>query len=180
MENGDRGVIHQISASKGGVPKLPIRRAVVMERGITVDAQADVKNHGHPHQALCLWSLEVIERMQGEGHNVFPGATGENITIEGLDWERVVPGSRLRLGREVVIEVTGYTTPCWKNAQWFRDGDMNRMNQKTHPGESRVYARVLHGGEIVMGDPVQLLPATARERALRQQPATFRWPRDFQ
>lgn len=171
---GDRGIIHQISASGGGVPKLPIPKAIVMERGITVDAQEDRKNHGHPRQALCLYALEVIEALRAEGHDVFPGANGENITTEGLDWDRVVPGARLRLGPEVVIEITGYTTPCWKNARWFRDGDFNRMNQKTHPGSARVYARVLHGGKIRTGDAVLVLPAAGAEAGARQQPATSR------
>ena len=85
----------------------------------------------------------------------------------------------MRLGDEVHLEVTSYAVPCWKNARWFRDGDVERMSQSRHPGESRVYARVLRGGEIRAGDPVALMAYDAATRAARQQPRTYRCPRDF-
>lgn len=147
--------VHQISVSGGGVPKLAVESAVIDESGVVGDAQADRVHHGRPHQALCLFSLEVIERFRIEGHPITPGAAGENITVSGLDWAEVTPGRHMRIG-SVEIEITGYTTPCAKNARWFVDGRFNRMHANTHPGESRVYARVLSGGPIRQGDPVQL------------------------
>lgn len=150
------GRVHQISASEGGVPKLPVDEAVVDVSGVIGDLQEDRVHHGHPHQALCLFSLEVIERFQAEGHPVAPGSTGENITVSGLDWSLVVPGSRMTIG-PVEIEITGFTTPCAKNARWFIDRRFNRMHNSKHPGESRVYARVISGGPIATGDPVRLV-----------------------
>jgi MOSC domain-containing protein YiiM len=70
----------------------------------------------------------------------------------------VVPGARLRVGPEVMIEVTGYTSPCQKNAGWFIEGDFGRMSQTRHPGSSRLYARVLQGGRVKTGDEVALAP----------------------
>lgn len=150
------GQIHQINTSHGGVPKLPVRRAVIDHSGVVGDEQADKVHHGGPERALCLFSLEVIERLQAEGHTIAPGSAGENITVSGLNWDRVVPGTRMTLG-PVEIEVTHYTTPCAKNARWFVDGRFTRMHQSKHRGESRVYARVLRGGSIQTGDPVELL-----------------------
>jgi MOSC domain-containing protein YiiM len=150
------GRVHQINTSQGGVPKLPVAEAVVDASGVIGDVQEDRVHHGHAEQALCLFSLEVIERFRAEGHRVEPGSTGENITISGLDWNLVVPGTRMTIG-PVEIEVTGYTTPCAKNARWFIDGRYNRMHASKHPGESRVYASVLEGGRIVAGDPVRLV-----------------------
>ncbi|HKX75666.1 MAG TPA: MOSC domain-containing protein, partial [Acidimicrobiia bacterium] len=111
-------------------------------------------HHGGPDAALCLFSLEVIQEMQREGHPIFPGAAGENLTITGLDWSVVVPGSRWRLGEKVEIEVTKFTMPCQKNAGWFTDGEFMRMHQGWYPGSSRVYARVLTPGRIRPGDTV--------------------------
>jgi len=150
------GRVHQISISQGGVPKLAVQQAAIDDTGVVGDVQADRVHHGHPEQALCLFSREVIEGMQGEGHPIEPGSAGENITVSGMDWGLVVPGTRMAIG-EVEIEITGYTTPCSKNARWFKDGDYNRMHVNKSPGESRVYARVLHGGIVTTGDAIELL-----------------------
>ena len=147
--------VHQINLSLGGVPKLPVADAEIDESGVVGDIQADRVHHGRPEQALCLFSLEVIERFRAEGHPISPGSAGENITVAGLDWAEVVPGKRMTIG-PAEIEITHYTTPCAKNAQWFSDGRFNRMHQSKHPGESRVYARVLRGGTIATGDEIEL------------------------
>ena len=81
----------------------------------------------------------------------------ENVTLEGLDWSAVQPGARLRLGDEVELEITRYTTPCFNIRPAFRDGEYSRVSQKRHPGRSRVYARVVTPGTLHNGDPVRLL-----------------------
>ncbi len=152
-----RSTIAQISISPGGVPKLPVPSARVTELGLEGDAHRDLEHHGGPERALCLFALEQIRALQAEGHPVAPGTIGENLTVEGLDWERVTPGSRLELGDGVVIEVTRYTSPCFNIKKSFADGDVSRVSQKRHPGSSRVYARVLETGAIKQGDVVRLL-----------------------
>jgi MOSC domain-containing protein YiiM len=173
------GVIRQISVSGGGVPKRPIERVVVWEEGLEGDRQADLRAHGGPARALCLFSLEVIEALRAEGHPIEPGAAGENVTVGALDWALVVPGVELVLGRDVQLEVTGYAAPCWKIAACFRDGDVERIGHSRHPGHSRVYARVRSGGEIRVGDRIELIARDAATRAARQQVRTYRWPQDF-
>ena len=157
MNNRPR-VVH-INVSGGGVPKRPVDRAVIGTLGVEGDRQANTEHHGGPDRALCLFSLERIEALQAEGHPIQPGAAGENITIAGLDWEAVAPGARLRLGEAVLIEITRYTSPCYKIGDNFAAGDFNRINQKTNPGWSRAYARVLRGGPLLPGDAVAILPA---------------------
>jgi MOSC domain-containing protein YiiM len=149
--------IVQVSLSKGGVPKLAVMQAEITKLGVAGDGQNDTANHGGPDRALCLFSLERIEAMAAEGHPIAAGSTGENVTIRGIDWDAVVPGVRLRLGTDVLVEVTRYTTPCKTNQRWFMAGDINRMHQNLNPGFSRVYAKVLQTGVIRPGDPVELL-----------------------
>ena len=149
--------IFQINVSQGGVPKLPVRSAEVTELGLVGDTHNNTKVHGGPMRALCLYSLERILALQAEGHPIFPGSTGENLTLAGLDWDAVVPGVRLRLGDTVEIEVTQYTEPCPKITESFVGGDISRMQQDKHPGWSRVYVRVLTPGSIRVGDKVTLL-----------------------
>ena len=149
------GAVHQLSISGGGVPKLPVPRAVVGPLGLAGDRHRDTQNHGGPQRALCLYSWERIRALHAEGHPIVPGAIGENVTIAGLDWDLVVPGARIRMGPEVEVEVTSYTSPCSNIADAFLDGDFSRVLQRHYPGWSRVYARVLHPGAIRVGDAVQ-------------------------
>lgn len=149
--------IFQLNISPGGLPKLPIREAIVNALGIVGDDHEFPKIHGGPDKALCLFSLERIMELQAEGHPIFPGAVGENLTVTGLDWDQVIPGVQLSLGEEVLVEITSYTSPCNSIPESFRDGDYSRISQKVHPGWSRVYARVLHEGRLVLGDEVRVL-----------------------
>jgi len=151
------GRIFQLNASRGGVPKLALREATVTSMGIAGDEHNFPDIHGGPDRALCLFSLDRILELQAEGHPIFPGAVGENVTIMGLDWTDVVPGRRLALGREVLVEITSYTSPCNSIPDSFVDGEYQRISQKRHPGYSRVYARVLSEGKLIVGDLVELL-----------------------
>ena len=151
-----KGHIFQINASDGGVPKLAIAAAHVSAEGLTSDRQRNRRHHGGPERALCLYSLEHILALQEEGHPIYPGAIGENVTVAGLDWNLLVAGARLHLGETVEVAITTYTLPCSNIAAAFADGNMNRVSQKKHPGWSRLYARVLQPGRIGVGDPVSV------------------------
>jgi MOSC domain-containing protein YiiM len=120
------------------------------------DGQDDIKHHGGPERAVCVYSLERIHSLQVEGHPIDVGTVGENVTVEGIDWDLVVPGARLRVGNEVLLEIASFTDPCKTIKGSFIDGKFIRIAQKLHPGWSRVYARVLSEGPIRSGDPVQL------------------------
>jgi MOSC domain-containing protein YiiM len=146
--------LHQISISKVGLPKLPIPKARITKEGVEGDRHRNTELHGGPDRAVCVYSLEVIEALRKEGHSIVPGAAGENFTIAGLDWKHIGPGTRLSIGKEVQLEVLSYTAPCSQNTCWFTDGDFSRLSQKIHPGQSRVYARVLADGIVKQGDPV--------------------------
>ncbi|HEU4683030.1 MAG TPA: MOSC domain-containing protein [Nitrospira sp.] len=147
--------VHQINISDGGVPKRPVLEATITERGLDGDRQVNRKVHGGPDRAVCLFSLEVIERLQDEGHRIGPGSAGENLTVAGLEWQALKPGVRLHIGPDIRLELTSYCAPCELNARWFRDGNYGRISQKKHPGWSRLYARVLQGGVVRPGDVVE-------------------------
>lgn len=151
------GRIVQLSISPGGVPKRAVPEARVTALGLEGDGHRDTEHHGGPDRALCLFPLEAIRALASEGHAVVPGALGENITTERLDWSLVAPGTRLLLGQHVVVQVTRYTSPCVNIAPLFRSRDYSRVSQKRHPGWSRVYARVLTGGRLRADDGVRIL-----------------------
>lgn len=152
-----RAHVFQINVSDGGVPKLAIPTVEVSFLGLIGDRQRDVEHHGGPERAVCLFSLERILALQAEGHPIYPGAIGENITIAGLEWAHLSPGAHLRLGDEVEIEITRYASPCNNIQVYFRGGEFARVSQKINPGWSRVCARVLNRGLIRVGDRVVYL-----------------------
>lgn len=151
------GRIFQLNVSDGGVPKLAVREAALTAAGLTGDRQRDLRYHGGPARAVCLFALERVLELQAEGHPIFPGSTGENLTVVGLDWSGLAPGARLALGEEAVVEITSYTSPCKKIAASFARGDFKRISQKVRPGHSRLYARVLCSGLLAVGQTVTLL-----------------------
>jgi len=151
------GRIFQLNSSDGGVPKLAVREAYLTTTGLEGDRQRDRRYHGGPERALCLYALERILELQAEGHPIFPGSAGENVTVTGLDWATLKPGVKLALGDEVVVEISSYTTPCRIIGESFLDGGFKRILQKMHPGDSRLYARVLQTGRLAVGQPIRLL-----------------------
>ena len=150
------GVVPQLGRSDGGVAKLPVDRVDVGFAGVVGDSQAARVHHGRPWQALCLWSAEVIAALTAGGHPIAPGNAGENVTIRGIDWERMYPGVRLQLG-SVLCEVSAYAVPCTKNARWFADLDFTQIHHSNGP-ISRVYATVITPGAVAVGDAAVLEP----------------------
>lgn len=148
-----RAWVASINRSAGGVPKIGVPSARVTADGIEGDVQRDRRHHGGPDRAICLFSLERISALRAEGHPIGSGTTGENVTVAGLDWNRVTPGVRLALGA-VELEITAFAAPCQTIVGSFADRRSARISQKVHPGWSRVYARVLTEGTLATGDEV--------------------------
>jgi MOSC domain-containing protein YiiM len=153
-----QGRLESINVSNGGVPKRPVAEARIRPEGVEGDAQNDRANHGGPERAVSVYAAEAIAALAAEGHPISPGSTGENLTISGIAWREVVPGTELRIG-PVRLVVTRYTVPCYKIAASFADGRFLRISQEQHPGWSRVYTRVLEGGTVRVGDGVEVTAA---------------------
>ncbi len=151
-----RGRVASINVSDGGVPKIPIGRAGIAASGVEGDRQRDLRYHGGVDRAVSLYSLEHIEALAREGHPVGIGTTGENLTVSGLDWGAVVPGVELAVG-PVRLRITSYAAPCETIAASFADGHVARISEKIHPGWSRLYARVVAGGLVRVGDEVAVV-----------------------
>lgn len=148
------GTVVQVNASRGGVPKTPMLAAAITVDGLDGDRQADRRHHGRQFQALCLWSAEVIDELKAQGHPIQPGAAGENLTIAGLDWAALRPGTTIRIGATAEAEVSFDATPCKKQAQWFSDGRFRRIAIEENPQWVRWYAWVRKPGTVAPGDPV--------------------------
>ncbi|HUP83658.1 MAG TPA: GNAT family N-acetyltransferase [Candidatus Limnocylindria bacterium] len=163
-----QGRVVQVSVSGGGVPKRAVERAWVNRLGLEGDAHRENTVHGGPHRAVCLFGIEVIERLQSEGHPVEPGSVGENLTTSGIEWSLLPIGTRARVGDQLELEVSSSTTPCATQVRNFSDGNFNRIRIELHPSDSRMYARVITEGEVHAGDPITILPDVNPRAAIEE------------
>lgn len=151
--NAGEGRLARINVSAGGVPKLSVAGADLTPTGLEGDRQRDRKHHGRPFQAVCLWSAEVIDELAGLGHPIAPGYAGENLTITGLDWAAMRPGTLLRLG-DALIELSFPATPCRNQSRWFTGGDYTVISFDANPRWARWYGWVRRPGQLRVGTPV--------------------------
>ena len=140
----------------GGVPKYPTEKAFFGKASVKGDKQNDTIHHGGIDRAVCLFSMEIITALKNEGHPIFPGSTGENLTINGMDWGSLKTGDKLKMG-EVEIQLTGPTAPCKTIQKSFTNNQFSRISQKKNPGWSRWYAKVLKEGVVNVNESVLVL-----------------------
>ena len=152
------GRVVSVNVSPGGVPKRPVHSAWVGRLGLDSDAHTEPEpSHGGPDQAVCIYAIEAIERVAADGHEAFPGAYGENLTLEGLDWGTLRPGDVLAIGEAgLSLELTKYAAPCQTIAHWFVERRIGRIAPTVNPHDARWYARVLVEGRVEPGDRVVL------------------------
>jgi len=134
-----------------------MRIAEVNELGITTDVQRYTKVHGGPDKALCLYSLELIQALQEEGHPIYPGAIGENLTVGGIDWSTMIIGSQWQIGKQLQVEITSFAIPCNNISASFSNRKSDRVSQEKNPGWARTYAQILHNGVVRLGDEIRPL-----------------------
>jgi MOSC domain-containing protein YiiM len=113
-----------------------------------------------------LLQEELFAELGGRGFDVAPGAIGENVTTRGLDLLRLPTGTRLLLGAEAVVEVTGLRNPC-RQLDDFQPGLMAATFGRDADGrlmrKAGVMAIVLAGGDVHPGDAIVVeLPAGER------------------
>ena len=152
-------VVHSINIStQGGVPKLPIDKAQIKFEGVEGDFNKfrTEKKNSIGTRAVTLFSLEQIEKLKSEGHSIDVGTTGENITIEGVDWPSLEVGARMMIG-EAMIELSEPTAPCSKIGKSFIDGAFSRIDHELELGWSRWSASVIEEGQVEVGSHVILL-----------------------
>jgi MOSC domain-containing protein YiiM len=158
---GRTGRVHQVNVSRGGVPKLPVAGTQVRRLGLDGDGHTEPEPiHGGELQAVSLYCVEAIARVAADGNQAFPGAYGENLTLEGIEWSTLGPGDRLAIGAGgLLVELTKYAAPCQTIAHWFVDRQIARISPKIHPEDARWYARVVVEGPVATGDTVEVLAA---------------------
>ena len=134
-----------ISAQKG-IKKRNVEFAELREDlGITGDAHAGTKN-----RQVSILAEESINRMRVRGLNVGPGDFAENITTEGIDLLSLKIGTRLKVGRDALLEISQIGKDCHSRcAIYYQAGDC------VMPKEG-IFTKVLKGGIIRPGDRLEV------------------------
>ncbi|TDC48438.1 MOSC domain-containing protein [Jiangella ureilytica] len=104
-----------------------------------------------------LIHAELHDELAAAGYAVGPGQLGENVTTRGVDLLGLATGTRLRLGPDAVIEVTGLRNPCYQIDD-FQQGVLKEVVGRDAAGavvrKAGIMAIVLVGGEVRPGDAV--------------------------
>ena len=106
---------------------------------------------------MNIFSLERIHQLREEGHSIEVGSTGENLTIEGMDWGSLEVGMVLKVG-EAAISLREPCAPCSKIGSSFVGKDFSRIDHDKEVGWSRWSAKVIEEGAVSVGDPVSIIP----------------------
>ena len=143
-----------VSSEKGTRKRNVDRGVLVLGHGLEGDAHA-----GDWHRQVSLLAIESIDKMRAKGLDVGPGDFAENLTTRGLDLPSLPIGSLLAVGGQSpppLLEVTQIGKECHTRcAIFYQAGDC------VMPREG-IFARVLRGGPVAVGDPIRGLVGVFR------------------
>jgi MOSC domain-containing protein YiiM len=130
-----------------GTKKKPVESGLIKkEFGLVDDAHADCTTH----RQISLLAEESIDKMRQMGLKVGPGDFAENLTTKGIDLPALPIGTRLLVGQEVLLEVSQIGKECHTRCAIFQ-----QVGTCVMPLEG-VFARVIRGGVVKPGDPIEV------------------------
>ncbi|RSS58597.1 MOSC domain-containing protein [Streptomyces sp. WAC01280] len=164
------GSVQTVSSNGTYTFTKPNREAITLLAGLGVEgdvhAGVTVKHRSRvardPSQPnlrqVHLIHAELFEDVAGAGFEVAPGDLGENVTTRGIDLLGLPTGTRLHLGDQAVVEVTGLRNPC-AQIDNFRHGLLKQVLGRDENGEvvrkAGIMGVVLVGGEVRPGDTIR-------------------------
>ena len=144
---------------EAGLPKVAIRSAQISFSGVEGDYNRFRlnKKNNEPDMAIMLISMDILEDLNNEGWPVKPGDLGENLTLDNIDYAKINPGQRYKIG-EAEIEISIICDPCSNlGALPYIGKDKISTFIKTLMKRRGWYARVIKEGIVSSGDTVLLI-----------------------
>jgi MOSC domain-containing protein YiiM len=142
------------TSEKKGTVKKPVPEIVIKEEfGVLGDAHADCATH----RQVSLLAIESIDKMRAKGFDLNPGDFAENITTCGIDLTSLPIGTRLKVGDEIVLEMTQIGKECHAACEIRR-----LVGDCIMPREG-VFTRVIHGGRAKAGDKIKVSKTKAKK-----------------
>ncbi|MFD6344312.1 MOSC domain-containing protein [Streptomyces roseolus] len=179
----DDGIVTTVSSNGTYSFTKPNRESITLLAGLGVDgdvhAGVTVKHRSRVAQdptqpnlrQVHLIHAELFDEVAEAGFAVAPGDLGENVTTRGVDLLALPTGTRLHLGAEAVVEITGLRNPC-AQIDGFRRGLLKQVVGRDADGalvrKAGIMGIVLTGGEVRPGDPVRVELPAAPHRPLER------------
>jgi MOSC domain-containing protein YiiM len=130
--------------------KLPLAEGrLIANFGLEGDRHA-----GRPDRHVTILNAETVAELAEAGMPVSPGVLGENITVEGVPVMQLSEGTRLRFGGDAEVEIVGDRPACRELLGVHKDA------LKALVGRTGKMARVVRGGTVRPGDPIELIEGT--------------------
>ena len=140
-------IIAVCSSKEKGTKKEAVVEGILKEDyGLVGDAHADCCTH----RQVSLLSRESINRMRGLGFEVGPGDFAENLTTQGLELASLPVGTRIPIGKDVLLEITQIGKECHSGCAIRQE-----IGKCIMPREG-IFARVIHGGCVRAGDDIRI------------------------
>lgn len=165
------GVVQAVGRAPGHTFSKPAGAAIRLLTGLGVAGDAHLgetvqhrsrvaRDPSQPNmRQVHLIHGELHDELRSQGFEVGPGDMGENVTTRGVELLSLPRGTRLRLGAEAVVEITGLRNPC-RQLDQFRSGLMAAVLDRDEQGrlirKAGVMAVVLTDGEVRPGDPIAI------------------------
>jgi len=143
------GKIIAVSRSEQkGTKKINVLEGVLKENyGLVGDAHADCCTH----RQVSLLATESIEKMRKLGFTIEPGDFAENLTSEGIDLVSLPIGTRLSIGKDIILEITQIGKKCHAKCAIY-----HQIGKCIMPKEG-VFTQVIHGGFVRAADSIKVL-----------------------
>ena len=138
-----------VEYEEGAIPfiRIPVETArLIANHGLENDQKA---GH-HPDRQVNMVSREWLDKVAPLGYMTGPGEFGEQLTLTGLDFDTLEPGTQIQLGDEAVVEIIKARTGCSR---------LEAAQGKSIAGIGGIglLGRVITSGDIRMGDAVRVL-----------------------
>ena len=140
-----------------GIYKTPVNQRLHLSAvNLAGDGQADLKVHGGPDKAVCVYSADHYASWRQElgVEQCGPGWFGENFSVQGQRETDVAIGDTYRIGT-AVVQVSQPRAPCWKLGRRWNRVDMPKLVLQS--GRTGWYLRVVEEGGVERGDTLALV-----------------------
>jgi MOSC domain-containing protein YiiM len=140
-------IVAVCGSKQKGTRKKAVAEGILKEDyGLVGDAHADCCTH----RQVSLLAMESIAKMRRLGFEVGPGDFAENITTRGVELTSLPVGTKLSVGKDVLLEVTQIGKECHSGCAISQE-----IGKCIMPREG-IFARVIHGGPIRAGDQIRI------------------------